>query len=56
MDEAKRASLSGRVSAVIFENEENGYAVLTLVSDDGEENTVVGCLPYTVVGERLELE
>lgn len=45
--------LYGAVSAVIFQNPENGYTVLRLRTQDGETVTVVGTIPMTAVGERL---
>ena len=45
--------LSGTVKAVLFQNEENGYTVVKLESQDGETMTVVGCLPYVCPGEQL---
>lgn len=45
--------IEGTVQAVLFQNAENGYAVLRLLSDDGEMITVVGTIPMTIVGERL---
>ncbi len=47
--------LYGTVSAVVFQNQENGYTVLRLRSQDGEMVTVVGTIPMTVVGERLSI-
>ena len=47
--------LYGTVSAVVFQNQENGYTVLRLKSQDGEMITVVGSIPMTVVGERLSI-
>ena len=37
--------VSGTIAAVVFENPENGYAVVKLDSDDGGLITVVGALP-----------
>ena len=38
--------MEGAVQSVIFQNEENGYTVLTLIVDGQEEPvTVVGCTP-----------
>ena len=54
MDEGK-VELAGSVSAVIYQNEENGYTVLRLDTDDGGTATVVGCLPFAVPGEQLLL-
>ncbi len=45
--------LNGAVSAVIFQNYENGYAVLRLRCDTGDTVTVVGTIPMAAVGERL---
>ena len=50
------AQLTGNVSAVVYQNEENGYTVLRLETDAGETVTVVGCLPFAVPGECLVLE
>ena len=47
--------LYGTVAAIIFQNQENGYTVLRLRSQDGEMVTVVGSIPMTVVGERLSI-
>ncbi len=47
--------LYGTVSAIVFQNTENGYTVLRLRSQDGELVTVVGSMPMTVVGERLSI-
>ncbi len=44
--------LQGTVSAVIFQNYDNGYAVLRLATG-GETVTVVGTIPLPAVGERL---
>ena len=45
--------VQGAVSAVVFANYENGYAVLRLTGEDGQAITVVGTIPLPVVGERL---
>ena len=45
--------LNGAVSAVVFQNYENGYAVLRLRCDTGDTVTVVGTIPMAAVGERL---
>ena len=45
--------LCGTVAAVIYQNEENGYAVLKLDVDDGSQTMVVGCIPYAVPGESM---
>ena len=45
--------ISGAVRAVIFRNEENGYTVLRIETEDGEDLTVVGCIPYAAPGELI---
>ena len=45
--------IQGAVSAVVFQNYENGYAVLRLNVGGGQNVTVVGTIPLPAVGERL---
>ncbi len=45
--------IQGAVSAVIYQNYENGYAVLRLNVGGGQSVTVVGTIPLPAVGERL---
>ena len=45
--------LQGAVSAVIYQNYENGYAVVRLNVGGGLMATVVGTIPLPAVGERL---
>lgn len=45
--------ISGTIAAVVFENQENGYAVIKLNSEEGSLITVVGTIPVPVAGERL---
>lgn len=47
--------IAGSVSAILFQNEENGYTVVKLSTTDGENLTAVGCLPCVNVGEELIL-
>ena len=51
----QRYTVDGTVSSVVFHNEENGYAVLRLVTGDGELITAVGCIPFPAPGEDLIL-
>ena len=51
--EEQRELIRGSVAAVIYQNEENGYAILRLRREDGQEITVVGTIPETCAGERL---
>ncbi len=48
--------LEGSVTAVVFQNPENGYTVLRLKDEKGEQSTAVGTVPDTRVGERLRIE
>ena len=45
--------LQGAISAVVYQNYENGYAVLRLNVGGGQNVTVVGTIPLPAVGERL---
>lgn len=57
MDEQREHNeIAGTVTAVIFRNEENGYTVLRLDTDDVGEVTVVGCIPGITPGETLEAD
>ena len=45
MHEEELAELYGKIASVIYTNEENGYTVLRLDTQDGESVNVVGTLP-----------
>ena len=45
--------LQGIVQAIVFQNYDNGYAVLRLRLEDAQTVTVVGTIPLPAVGERL---
>ena len=45
--------ISGTIAAVVFQNPENGYAVIKLDSEEGGLITVVGTIPAPAAGERL---
>ena len=45
--------LQGVISAVVYQNYDNGYAVLRLNVGGGQTVTVVGTIPLPSVGERL---
>lgn len=51
MDEI--CTLEGTIHSLIFQNAENGYTVLRLLSGEGEVVTVVGCIPCAAPGEHL---
>ena len=45
--------IQGVIGAVVYENYDNGYAVLRLNVGGGQAVTVVGTIPLPAVGERL---
>lgn len=51
--EIQQELIRGSVVAVVYQNNENGYAVIRLAAEDGQTITVVGTIPMTTVGERL---
>lgn len=54
-EEQEYQMVCGTVSQIVFQNEENGYAVLRLVAQDGEEITATGYIPGLGLGEELTL-
>ena len=46
-------TVDGTVHSLIFQNAENGYTVLRLLTCEGEVVTVVGCIPCVAAGEHL---
>ena len=53
MAEQELEIIQGAVSAVVYQNYDNGYAVLRLSMGGGQTVTVVGTIPLPAVGERL---
>lgn len=53
MAEQELEILQGVIAGVVFQNYENGYAVLRLDVGGGQAVTVVGTIPVPAVGERL---
>ena len=53
MAEQELEILQGTIGAVVFQNYDNGYAVLRLKCPDGQTVTVVGTIPLPAVGEGL---
>ncbi len=51
----ERMTCEGTVHSVIFQNAENGYTVLRLLTEEGEVITVVGCIPCVAPGEHLSV-
>lgn len=54
MDELKdMLELCGSIASIIYQNEENGYTILRLDTDDGNQVTVLGCIPFAAPGEMI---
>ncbi len=53
MAEQEMTIIQGVIAAVVYQNYDNGYAVLRLRAQDGDTVTVVGTIPLPAVGERL---
>ena len=53
MNQQELEILQGTIAAVVFQNYDNGYAVLRLQLEDGQTVTVVGTIPLPAIGERL---
>ena len=47
--------LNGSISSIIYQNEENGYTILRMDTDDGKQVTVLGCIPYAAPGELVSV-
>ena len=45
----------GTIHSVIFQNAENGYTVLRLLTEEGEAVTVVGCIPCAALPNLVTL-
>lgn len=46
--------IQGVVENIVFQNEENGYAVAK-IKDKSENVTIVGCIPFITEGQNLKL-
>ena len=53
MAELELEIIHGTIGAVVYQNYDNGYAVLRVQTGDGQAITVVGTIPLPAVGERL---
>ena len=53
MAEQELEIIQGTIGAVVYQNYDNGYAVLRLGIGGGQTVTVVGTIPLPAVGERL---
>lgn len=50
----EQIKIEGTVLALIYKNDESGYAVARVMLDDGSQLTIVGIMPYLGAGERIE--
>ena len=48
-----QGTVEGTVERLVFQNQDNGYTVLQLLTDQGELVTVVGCIPCAGPGESM---
>lgn len=46
--------IQGVVEDIVFQNEDNGY-VVAHISQNDEDVTIVGCIPYIIEGQNLKL-
>lgn len=53
MQEQQLEKLEGQVVSVVFVNKDNGYTVLRMDTDDGDQAIVVGCIPMAAPGESI---
>ena len=54
-NENRTERLCGSVDRVVYQNEENGYAICSFGTDEGDLITIVGTIPYVAEGERLSV-
>jgi exodeoxyribonuclease V alpha subunit len=55
LEEGKLEKLRGAISGTLFRNDENGYSVISINTQEGLI-TVTGCLPEFMDGEMIEVE
>ncbi len=54
-EEKDNSIIEGVITAVVYKNDDNGYAVVEVTDDDGGEITAVGILSLFEVGERVSM-
>ncbi len=52
-EQLQQLCICGEIQQIVYKNEENGYSVLRLLSDDDEEFTATGIIPNAGLGEYL---
>ncbi len=55
MDGNELIEIYGTVSNIVYTNEENGYTVLRVDTQDGESITATGCIPFAAPGECITM-
>ena len=53
MTNADKHTVAGTVTAIIYQNEDNGYTVCEIETAEGEAITVTGTLPYLAEGDKI---
>ncbi len=53
MNEPELEIIQGTITAVVYQNYDNGYTVLRLAAENRQTITVVGTIPLPTVGEQL---
>ena len=54
-EEKDNSIIEGVITAVVYKNDDNGYAVVEVTDDDGGEITAVGILSLFEAGERVSM-
>lgn len=54
-DNSQLYEVCGEVEDIVYRNEENGYTVLSIECENGDEITAVGIMPMVSCGEQLRL-
>ena len=54
-DDNGTLKINGSVEGIIFSNEENGYTICDIGTEDGDLITAVGYLPYLSEGDTVTL-
>ncbi len=53
MQDDVQAVVSGTVDMIIYQNEENGYTVCGIDTEDGDSLVLVGTIPFLTEGDRI---
>ena len=53
MQDDVQAVVSGTVDTIIYQNEENGYTVCGIDTEDGDALVLVGTIPFLTEGDRI---